>query len=126
MQRQSEAQPSPFASRGLGRFVNRNANGLQFNKPAVMQATHSIIDSYYDAKYFRDAGMGAALRHSLGMGQVPSHRRDDINTRRRTLLGQNVAGINPGYVGAGESAASFNIRHGLTEEEGRAQNYAHW
>jgi len=85
--------PSRFADSGIGRFVNRNANGLQFNKPAVKQAVGNAVEAHSRAQYFRRAGMGAALRYTLGMPQVPSHVSDYLNARTH---GQRQTGINPG------------------------------
>jgi hypothetical protein len=85
--------PSRFADSGIGHFVNRNANGLQFNKPAVKQAVSNVVEAHTRGQYFRRAGMGAALRYTLGMGQVPSHMTDYLNARTH---GQRQTGINPG------------------------------
>jgi hypothetical protein len=63
--------------------------------------------------------MGAAVRHMLGMPQLPSHRSDDLNARRNAAM----RGENPGVYGGpiwAEDAESFNIRHGRRE---RAE---HW
>ena len=68
-----------FATRGVGKFYNPgNTNGNQFNKPAMQKATETALNSYATAKYFRNAGMGQALRYTLGMRPVPSHMNDWI------------------------------------------------
>jgi len=88
-----------FAASGLGRYMNRNNNGMQFNKPAIMDAVKKGIQMHDDAKYYRSHGMGAALRNTLGMPQLPSHRNDEINSRFQRNT-NNVQGENPGYVEA--------------------------
>jgi|SRR5215831_7835601 len=120
------APASMFPSRkvagvNVGKYYNsRNVSGQQFNKPAIMDSVKKGLEQYQDAKYFRTHGMGAALRHTLGMRQLPSHRQDDINTRVRNSQ-QPVQGKNPGSwignISAGnpmgpESAESFDYRHG--------------
>lgn len=117
MQLPFQKPSGPFADKGIGRFVARNGNGMQFNKPAIKQAVQNGITAYDDARYFRHAGFGAALRHTLGMDQAPSHRSDDINARkhaseRDAAMGGNhgVTGVDPGHVEgyhAGHMPSSF-------------------
>jgi len=88
-----------FKSSGLGRYLNRNANGMQFNTPAIKQSVGNLIQMHDDAKYYRTHGMGAALRTVTGLPQLPSHRNDEINSRFRKNTA-SVQGENPGYVEA--------------------------
>jgi hypothetical protein len=78
--------PSPFAKSGIGKYVNRNANGTQFNKPAIRGAVDNITRATANAQYFRHAGFGAALRHSFGMQQIPSHVNDFLNARHNATV----------------------------------------
>jgi hypothetical protein len=71
--------------------VVKNGNGLQFNKPAVRSAVQKGVQSYGEAQYFRHAGFGAALRHTLGMPQMPSHMNDYLRARHNT----SVRGVDP-------------------------------
>ena len=45
------------------------------------------VRAHTRAQYFRHAGMGAAIRHTLGIEQVPSHVTDYINAQQR-MAGQ--------------------------------------
>lgn len=94
--------PSPFGQKGLSRYVVRNGNSLQFNKPAVKGALENTTNALEDAKWFRRQGFGAAWRHTLGMEQVASHHNDQMNARRRAAMGENhgITGENPGHVAA--------------------------
>lgn len=69
-----------FAKSGFGKYV-RNNNGLQFNKPAIKHAVMSGVQAYSEAQYFSHSGFGAALRHTLGMPQMPSHMNDYLRSR---------------------------------------------
>lgn len=97
--------PPEFAQKGIGKYFLRNANGFQFNKPAIHQGVQNLVQAGKDANFFMHAGMGEALGYTVGLGTSPSHRSDDINTRRHAAereqaMGGNhgVAGINPGHV----------------------------
>jgi macrodomain Ter protein organizer (MatP/YcbG family) len=68
----------------MGHFVNRNANGLQFNKPAVLNTVKKGMDAYSTARYFSHAGFGEAIRYTLGMQPTPSHMNDWIRARHNT------------------------------------------
>jgi hypothetical protein len=94
-------QPPPvvgahFSTQGTGKYFNpRNVNGQQFNRPAVKKAVMTGIEAHSRAQYFRRAGMGAAIRYTLGMPQVPSHVNDYFNARTH---GQRQTGIHRGSV----------------------------
>jgi len=96
-----------FAQTGLGRYMNRNNNGMQFNKPAIMGAVRNGIQMYDDAKYYRTHGMGAALRTVTGLPQLPSHRNDDINSRYRA----NTASTHGSYPGHMEADVATQAAH---------------
>jgi hypothetical protein len=83
---QKPPTPSPFAKSGVGKYVNRNANGVQFNKPAVTHAVDNVTRGLANAQYFRHAGMGAALRHTFGLKQIPSHVNDFLNARHNATI----------------------------------------
>lgn len=85
---------SPFTQSGLGKYLGRDhTNGLQFNKPAIKQATEDSFNAFTRGQYFRHAGMGQAIRYTLGVEQVPSHVNDWINARNSAQRG-----IHPGEV----------------------------
>jgi hypothetical protein len=110
LQPQPQQQPkSPFAESGIGKYYVKNGNGRQFNKPAVMGAVKSGIQAYSEAQYFRHSGMGSALRHTLGMPQMPSHMNDYLRARHNT----NVRGEDP---------------HSITAQLGAVDpdEYMHW
>jgi len=89
--------PPHFTEKGLGKFYNphnRNLHGGQFNKPGIKQAGEGIAFSHLRSQYFRRAGMGAALRYTLGLEQVPSHVQDTLNSRQRRQTGLNPGDIN--------------------------------
>lgn len=119
-----EAHGPSFATSGIGKYfnrANRNVNGSQFNGPAIRGAVGKLLDAHADAQYFSHQGMGAALRYTLQLPQVPSHRADDINARRNRAMSGGTTGINPGNMEAevesgqhfgGETPLSFDERHG--------------
>lgn len=101
------AQPQPpmfggatvgpsFATKGVGKYFNRNANGNQFNKPAIRSAVDNITKATANAQYFQHAGFGAALRHSFGLQQIPSHVNDFLNANHNT----SVRGRDPDPISA--------------------------
>lgn len=77
--------------------VNRNVNGQQFGKSPFRQGLEKVVEGHSRAQYFRHAGMGAAIRFTLGMEQTPSHMNDYINSRGRV---RRSTGMNPGDVNA--------------------------
>jgi len=83
---------SQWQSGGLGRYVNRNANGLQFNKGAIRQTIEKGLDAYATSQFYRKAGLTAGLRGALGMRPTPSHMNDWIRARHN----MNLIGRNPG------------------------------
>jgi hypothetical protein len=93
---QKPTAPSPFADKGVGKYVVKNGNGLQFNKPAVKSAVAKGVQAYGEAQYFRHSGMGAAMRHTLGMPQMPSHMNDYLRSRHNT----SVRGQDPHSISA--------------------------
>jgi hypothetical protein len=48
----------------------------QMVRPEVRGKVAQILDQHEKARYFRTAGMGAAVRHTLGLPQTPSHLND--------------------------------------------------
>lgn len=120
--RQPEKPEPGFADKGFGKYYMRNKNGRQFNKPAIHKAVGNVLDAYADSQYFAHQGMGAAIRYTMDLPQVPSHRADAINSRNGVLRGHGITGINPGNMeaeiesrrprSAGETPLSFDERHG--------------
>lgn len=91
-QQKQYAPGSTFRLSGLGKYYNpQNVSGSQFNRPAIMGALKKGVQAYSEAQYFRHAGFGAALRHTLGMPQMPSHMNDYLRARHNN---KNV-GIDP-------------------------------
>lgn len=85
-----------FNVRGPGRYYNpQNSNDQQFNRPAVKGMLHNVVEAHTRAQYFRRAGMGQAIRYTLGMGPTPSHVNDYINARMNP---SNSTGLHPGSV----------------------------
>jgi hypothetical protein len=88
-----------FDQTGMGKFYNpRNVNGKQFNTPEVTRVMRHAVEGHTNARFFRHAGLGAALRYTLHMPQVPSHMTDYINAQTR---GRAQTGINPGALMSG-------------------------
>jgi hypothetical protein len=83
-----------FAQSGVGKYFNRNTNGAQFNTPAIVGSLQKGYQAYEEAKYYRRAGFGPAIRNTLGMGPPPSHMSDTIQTRQRQQ-NRTVTGLNP-------------------------------
>jgi hypothetical protein len=110
-----EAHPTQFAASGIGKYYTRNANGRQFNKPAIAGAIKNGINAYDDARYFRQQGFGAAIRHTLGMDQAPSHRSDDINARRHAAQREATMGDNHGVTGANPDPTHVQRQHSAFE-----------
>lgn len=85
-----------FDVEGEGKHYNaRNLHGHQFNKGTVRGKVMAGVEMHTRAQYFRRAGMGAAIRYTLGMQQVPSHVSDFLNARTH---GQRQTGRNPNTV----------------------------
>jgi hypothetical protein len=85
-----EPSGSHFATKGARKYVNpanRNLGGSQFNKPAVKSAAEDVVRKHSMAQYFRHAGMGAAIRYTLGIEQTPSHMSDYLNSTKRRQTG---------------------------------------
>jgi hypothetical protein len=82
---------SPFAAKGLGKYINRNASGTQFNKPAIRDAIVKGLDAYSTARYYRHAGMGQALRATMGLPQVPHGINAWMYANQKNLQGINPA-----------------------------------
>lgn len=99
-QQQFDFNPSPFAKSGLRRYVNRNANGLQFNKPAIGQAVDNITMGLAKSKHARNVGFGESLRTSFGLRPIPSHYNDYMYARHN----QSVRGHNPDSIAAQRSS----------------------
>lgn len=76
-----------FDQSGVGRYL-KNKNGLQFNTPAALNSARTIADAYQSAQYHRQAGFGAAIRTTLGLGN-PSHPGDYIRARQNPVTGLN-------------------------------------
>jgi hypothetical protein len=73
----------------VNRFLNRNANGNQFNKPEVKKAGIDLLNAYSTAHYFRHAGFGQAIRYTLGLNPTPSHMNDWIRAQHNLkVVGQ--------------------------------------
>jgi len=67
------------------RLVNKQVQEGQFNKANVKNAARNLVDAYTMGRYFRHVGVSGAIRHVLGMPQVPSHVNDHINSRRNQV-----------------------------------------
>src|SRR5215467_4752612 len=67
------------------RLINRQVQPGQFNRENVKEAAKSMVDLYTMGRYFRHVGVSGAIRHVLGMPQVPSHVNDHINARRNQV-----------------------------------------
>lgn len=74
----------PVAPERQGFFRNL---GRQLQSPETKMSVARILDQGQKAKYFRHAGFGAALRHTLGLPQTPSHLNDYF--RAQYNRGQN-------------------------------------
>jgi hypothetical protein len=61
----------------------RNNNRRQLLTPEVRTQIGRVLDQNQKANYFRHAGMGAALRHTLGLPQTPSHLNDYFRAQTR-------------------------------------------
>jgi hypothetical protein len=76
-----------YAGKGFGggstnwrRYYNpSNTNGRQFNTEGVRNSLIGIAEGHARSQYFRRAGMGSAVRYTLGLRQLPSHMTDYIN-----------------------------------------------
>jgi hypothetical protein len=82
-----------FDVEGEGKHYNaRNVHGQQFNTGSVRGKVMKGVESHTRSQYFRRAGLGAAMRYTLGMQQVPSHVSDFLNARTH---GQRQTGKQP-------------------------------
>lgn len=84
-----------FYIKGPRRYVNpinRSLSGSQFNGPAFKDAAINAVRADTRSQYFRHAGFGAAIRHTLGIEQVPSHVTDYMNAQIRNM---RQTGIQP-------------------------------
>lgn len=105
-----------FALKGKGKYYNpSNVNGQQFNKPAIHGAILKGLDTMTWAGYFRHAGMGQALRHTLGVPLLSSHTNDSMNAKYNRET-RSTQGIDPGSV----SASRFARNPGDFEGEAQA------
>jgi hypothetical protein len=79
--------------------VGAQMNQQQRRRQQVGQQVQNLSDAFTRAQYFRHAGFGAALRHTMGLKQTPSHVNDYLNARHN----QTVRGINPSQIDVEES-----------------------
>jgi hypothetical protein len=92
---QSEAAPG--ASQAPSEALSRPLSGLrnlshQFRtNPAAQDALGRIFAAHDKASYFRAAGLGAALRHTVGLPQSAQHLRA---WQERTRI-PPITGVNP-------------------------------
>jgi hypothetical protein len=82
--------------------MGRNTNRRQLLTPDVRKQVGRVLDQNQKANYFRHAGLGAALRHTLGLPQTPSHLNDYFRAQTR----RPQTGLDPGALEAEEHGGS--------------------
>jgi hypothetical protein len=105
--------PGPSPNTGVGRNTNRR----QLLTPEVRTQIGRVLDQNQKANYFRHAGMGAALRHTLGLPQTPSHLNDYFRAQtRRPQTGINPEGLEAEGPTVTEPRSLDDVIHGTGEQ----------
>lgn len=75
--------------------ANWTLNWKQTGTNAAMAAMRKILLTNMYHTHFKNAGIAAALRHTIGMEAVPSHVNDYINSLQNQQQRDQTAGAKP-------------------------------